>query len=93
MDDDLSSVVWKKMDHADPRSPLSYLFCRGGKKKKGTIKPLGGSGFAAVREAQGGDDDAAGGSATVTFKDYGLLWRMWRVTKPLASAAVGRGNQ
>lgn len=90
VDDDLSSVVWQKMDDADPRSPSFLCFGRK-KKKKETLKPLGESGFAAVRGAQGGDDDAAADSAKVAFKDYGLLWRMWRVTKPLASTVVDRG--
>lgn len=84
VDDDLSSVVWKKMDDADPRSPIQSCLCPG-RKKKEKLKPLGRSGFAAVHDEQGGGDDAAAGSAKVAFKDYGLLWRMWRVTKPLAS--------
>lgn len=92
VDDDLSSVVWKQMDDADPRSPIPAFLCPGGKKKKEEedkkFKPVGDSddGAAAVQEEQGGDDGAA---TKAPFKDYGLLWRMWRVTKPLASRGLG----
>lgn len=74
------------MNDADPRSPIPSFLCPGGKKTKNT-KSVGdgGGGFAAVQEEQGGDDDADAAAAKVAFKDYGLLWRMWRVTKPLAS--------
>lgn len=81
------------MDDADPRSPIPSFLCPGGKKEKETLKPLGGGGFAPIQEEQDGDDDAAAASAKVAFKDYGLLWRMWRVTKPLASTSSSGARQ
>lgn len=89
VDDDLSSVVWRKMDDADSRSPIpSFLWPCGKKKKEEELKPVGDGGFATAQNGEGGDDDAAA-TGSVAFKDYGLLWRMWRVTKPLASHGLG----
>ncbi len=86
----MSSVVWSQMDEADPRSPFSFLSCRCRRRrramKKGSKRGGGGRGrYATVQQDQDDGDDAAVADAAQA-EDFGLLWRMWRVTKPL----VGR---
>lgn len=76
IDDDLSNIVWTKMDQADPRSPFS---CFGGRKKKSKRGGHNGGGSSARVQDADQDHDATIQAA----KDYGLLWRMWRVTRPL----------
>lgn len=78
IDDDLASGVWEKMDVADGQSPLPSC----------SIPFLGGS-----KKAKSGSEEArTGGEATPATDvvdgegDNTLLWRMWRVTKPLVIA-------
>lgn len=80
IDDDLSDVVWEKMDKADPRSPLPSLSLPCGKK---TTRSAGaGGGYTRVEQEQA-DADAAAAEEAAAADQYRLLWRMWRVTKPL----------
>lgn len=67
------------MDKADPRSPFAFL---SGKKKS---KNASGGASARVQQEEGedkADADAVAADAS-TEVDHSLLWRMWRVTKPL----------
>lgn len=66
------------MDEADPRSPLPSLSLRCGNKEK--IKRRGET---SARVQEGGQNEDGGATAAEVVKEYGLLWRMWRVTKPL----------
>ena len=81
VDDDLSNVVWEKMDKADPRTPLSSLPC--GKKKARRSNGNGGRGGYTRVEQEQADADAAAAEEAAADEKYVLLWRMWRVTKPL----------
>lgn len=75
MDDDLAGGVWAKMDAADPTSPLPSFSCLSGQKKK---SKRGGS-YTRVEEEEHDAADAAEELA----RQNALMWRMWRVTKPL----------
>lgn len=79
IDNDLSNTVWTKMDEADPTSPFS---CFGGKKNKSKRAGDNGGSYAGLQQER--DHDATIQAA----KEYGLLWRMWRVTKPLVRFMV-----
>ncbi|CAN0009138.1 unnamed protein product, partial [Ectocarpus sp. 4 AP-2014] len=78
IDDDLSSTVWKKMDEADPRSPLPSLSLRCGNKEESKRR-----GETSARVQEGAQNEDGGAAAAAVVKEYGLLWRMWRVTKPM----------
>lgn len=88
VDDDMSGVVWERMDKADPRSPLPSLSLPFGKKTKrkgGAGAGAGGGnggGYTRVEQEQA-DVDAAAAEEAAAADQYRLLWRMWRVTKPL----------
>lgn len=78
-------MVWRQMDEADPRSPLPSLSfpCRKNGKGKRDGGDSGGT-YARVQEEL--DESNAAGAAASAVEEYGLLWRMWRVTKPLVSS-------
>lgn len=74
------------MDEADPRSPLpsfSLPFRKKGKAKRG-----GDSSGAYARVLEELDESEVP-SIPATVEEYGLLWRMWRVTKPLVGSPGG----
>lgn len=76
IDEDLASGVWEKLDAADPTSPLPScsIPCLGLGKKK---RAKSGSSYSRVEETDEAEQPAV---------DNQLLWRMWRVTKPLVVA-------
>ena len=76
VDADLSGVVWEKMDKANPQSPLPSLSLPCGKKTTRN------GGYTRVEQEQA-DADAAAAEEAAAADQYRLLWRMWRVTKPL----------
>lgn len=82
IDDDLAGGVWEKMDAADPRSPFASFSLPCGKKesKRGDD---GGGRYARVEEEEDEAAVAAADTAEAAADENALLWRMWRVTKPL----------
>lgn len=87
MDDDLASGVWEKLDVADPTSPLqSVPFC-GGKDKTKKSNDNRDDSYTRVdneRQQMTADNDKDDDGAVAA--EHALLWRMWRVTKPLVMA-------
>lgn len=75
MDDDLASGVWAKMDAADPTSPLPSFSCLSDQNKK---SQRDGS-YTLVED----EEEDAADAAEALANQNALLWRMWRVTKPL----------
>ena len=89
IDDDLAGGVWEKLDAADPHSPIpSCSFGRGG-KNNGKRADGNTNNRTGIRQVENGadtvaveDDDAAEASVV----QHALLWRMWRITKPMVVA-------
>lgn len=73
------------MDAADPRSPFASFSFPWSKKKGEKNGRDGGGRYAGVRQEEAHADAAAvaADAAEEAASRHALLWRMWRVTKPL----------
>lgn len=87
IDSDLAQGVWEKLDSASARSPFVFfsLGSRGVKKKSEECRR---STMSIQEDAENddvdnpNDEDGDNAAENGSFR-HALLWRMWRVTKPL----------